>query len=222
MCDSPVFNQFLVSLAGYQIWYGVVDCVQYGVPQTRKRLVLLASKFGPISLIPPTHSNTPIILKDIISDLPSIEAGKSSEQDALHTSSKLSPLNLRRIRASKPGGTWRDWLPELRSACHTKKSGETYPSVYGRMDWGSPAPTITTQCYGFGNGRFGHPEQDRAISLREAALIQTFPKNYQFVPPNTQIKFNVLGRLIGNAVPVQIGKVIAESFLNHIKTASGV
>ena len=222
VCDSPVFNQFLVSLAGYQIWYGVVDCVLYCVPQTRKRLVLLASKFGPISLIPPTHSNIPIILKDVISDLPSIEAGKSSEQDALHTSSKLSPLNLRRIRASKPGGTWRDWLPELRSACHTKKSGETYPSVYGRMDWGSPAPTITTQCYGFGNGRFGHPEQDRAISLREAALIQTFPKNYQFVPPNTQIKFNVLGRLIGNAVPVQIGKVIAESFLNHIKTASGV
>ncbi len=116
---------------------------------------------------------------------------------------------MRRIRVSKPGGTWRDWPQDLIAKCHLKKSGKTYPGVYGRMEWDKPSPTITTQCFGFGNGRFGHPEQDRAISLREAALLQTFPPAYQFLPP-----------LIGNAVPVKLGQVIAHSILNHIEQFS--
>jgi DNA (cytosine-5)-methyltransferase 1 len=83
------------------------------------------------------------------------------------------------------------------ASCHRKDSGKTYPSVYGRMEWDKPAPTITTQCFGYGNGRFGHPEQDRAISLREAALLQTFPENYQFLPLGEEPKFYTVGRLIG-------------------------
>lgn len=217
LLDHHVFNEFLEMFSGYQTWYDVVDCAKYGVPQTRKRLVFLASKLGPISLIPPTHLNNPVSIQTVISNLPALVAGETDKQDALHTACKLSPLNLRRIKASKPGGTWRDWTPELRASCHSKKSGETYPSVYGRMEWDAPAPTMTTQCYGFGNGRFGHPEQDRAISLREAAIIQTFPEDYQFLPPNTRAKFNVLGRLIGNAVPVRIGKIVADSLVQHVK-----
>ena len=169
-------------------------------------------------MIPPTHLSNLKTVQSVISSLPRIEAGQTDINDALHTACKLSLLNLRRIKASKPGGTWRDWTPDLRALCHTKKSGETYPSVYGRMQWEAPAPTITTQCYGFGNGRFGHPEQNRAISLREAAMIQTFPENYQFIPPNTRAKFNTLGRLIGNAVPVRIGKIVADSLTQHVKT----
>ena len=85
------------------------------------------------------------------------------------------------------------------------------------MEWDEPAPTITTQCFGYGNGRFGHPEQDRAISLREAALLQTFPDTYRFLPEGERVRFNVLGRLIGNAVPVRLGEAIAASLQAHVR-----
>lgn len=101
---------------------------------------------------------------------------------------------------------------ELRAECHKKLSGKTYPSVYGRMEWDKPAPTITTLCYGFGNGRFGHPEQDRAISLREAALFQTFPDTYEFAPKGERVVFKKIGRMIGNAVPVRLGEIVGQSF----------
>jgi DNA (cytosine-5)-methyltransferase 1 len=212
----PVFKKFLRSLIGYHVWYDVVRCVEYGVPQSRKRLVLLASKFGPIELIPPTHAEVPLTLREAIGKLPAIKAGEAHALDRLHASCGLSPINLKRIRASRPGGTWRDWPADLLADCHGRESGKTFPSVYGRMAWDAPSPTITTQCFGYGNGRFGHPEQDRAISLREAAIVQTFPKNYRFVPEDEPILFAPLGRLIGNAVPVRIGEVIAQSFVQHL------
>lgn len=214
-----VFQTFLASLSGYHLWFDVVDCIKYGVPQSRKRLVLLGSRLGKIAFIaPPTAHHKNKTVRDTISSLPTIHAGQKDLHDPLHSASSLSTLNLRRIRASKPGGTWRDWPESLRAKCHVKKSGYSYPSVYGRMRWDAPAPTMTTQCYGFGNGRFGHPEQDRAITLREAALFQTFPEHYQFIPPNQSVAFNALGRLIGNAVPVNLAEAIAMSFLEHLKT----
>jgi len=85
------------------------------------------------------------------------------------------------------------------------------------MEWDQPSPTITTQCFGFGNGRFGHPEQDRAISLREAALLQTFPLSYEFVAPDEPVILDRIGRLVGNAVPVKLGRVIVQSILEHIE-----
>jgi len=88
------------------------------------------------------------------------------------------------------------------------------------MEWDKPAPTMTTQCYGFGNGRFGHPEQDRAISLREAAILQSFPRDYAFVPDDGEVSFKVLGRLIGNAVPVDLGRAIARSINTHIASVT--
>jgi DNA (cytosine-5)-methyltransferase 1 len=81
------------------------------------------------------------------------------------------------------------------------------------MEWDKPSPALTTQCFGFGNGRFGHPEQDRAISLREAALLQGFPPDYAFVAEGEAIYMKVLGRLIGNAVPVQLGEAIADAVI---------
>lgn len=129
----------------------------------------------------------------------------------------MSELNLKRIRQSRPGGSWEDWDKDLVAECNRRESGKSFGSVYGRMRWDQPAPTMTTLCYGFGNGRFGHPEQDRAISLREAALFQTFPKNYRFVAKGENVKFNVIGRLIGNAVPVRLGEVIAMSIKKHLE-----
>jgi DNA (cytosine-5)-methyltransferase 1 len=215
-----VFNEFLGYLAGYSVHWSVVECASIGIPQTRKRLVLVASRLGHIKLDLSTamSSSTRTVRKEI-SKLPPIAAGEQHPRDPLHFASSLSDTNLRRIRASKPGGTWRDWDPELIASCHRKTSGETYPSVYGRMEWDSPAPTITTQCYGYGNGRFGHPEQDRAISLREAAMLQTFPRGYKFVAPGKPVRFNHLGRLIGNAVPVRLGEVIAHTLVDHVRLA---
>jgi DNA (cytosine-5)-methyltransferase 1 len=214
-----VFQEFIWKLEklNYSFEAYEVNCQDYGIPQTRKRLVLLASKLGKIDLIAPTYDKTSYkTVRRTIEHLEPLSAGQSSKIDRLHQCSKLSDLNLQRIRASKPGGTWRDWSKDLIAKCHRKKSGKTYPGVYGRMEWDQPSPTITTQCFGFGNGRFGHPEQDRAISLREAALLQTFPEDYEFVAPSQPIIFDRVGRLIGNAVPVKLGQVIAQSILGHI------
>jgi DNA (cytosine-5)-methyltransferase 1 len=220
LVGHEVFARFISSLSGYEIWWDVIDCVRYSVPQTRKRLVLVASRLGPIQLIPPgllidEHIGQPTVRK-AISRLKPLRAGESDPRDSLHTACRLSQLNLRRIRASSPGGTWRDWNAALVATCHRRNSGETYPGVYGRMEWDAPAPTITTQSFGYGNGRFGHPEQDRAITLREAAILQTFPDTYRFLPQGDRVRFSTLGRLIGNAVPVRIGEAVGRTFLDHL------
>jgi len=88
------------------------------------------------------------------------------------------------------------------------------------MEWDSPSPTITTQFFGFGNGRFGHPEQDRAISLREGAMLQTFSASYQFVKPDAPYYFKTIGRLIGNAVPVRLGAIVGETIKRHLEKAA--
>ncbi len=220
LADHPVFDHFLKSLVGYKKWWAIVECASIGIPQTRKRLVLLASRLGVNGLelkIEAAHYAT---VRETIGSLPLLQAGQRHPDDDLHMAPSLSPLNLSRIKASRPGGTWRDWPTELQASCHRKASGATYPSVYGRMEWDEAAPTITTQCFGYGNGRFGHPDQDRAISLREAAMLQTFPEAYAFAPAGTPIKFSKMGRLIGNAVPVRLGEVIARSLVAHVQANS--
>lgn len=216
-----VYKDFttMLSRAGYHLSepYTVFG-PQYGLPQHRTRLLFFASLLGPIELVPPTHSPTEYVtVEQAIKHLECLSAGSNSKTDPLHRSCRLSKINLSRIMASVPGGTWRDWPRKLISKCHLKDTGKTYPSVYGRMEWDRPAPTITTQFYGFGNGRFGHPEQNRSISLREGAILQTFPDDYQFVEPGQQICFKTIGRLIGNAVPVTLGSVVGKSIRLHLE-----
>src|ERR1700730_8256586 len=217
LARHKVFRDFLETLADYHVKWSIVECSRIGVPQTRKRLVLLASRLGPEGLVLVSTDDVPKTVRETISHLPSLEAGQRDKSDPLHIACRLSALNLLRIQLSKPGGSWRDWDVSARAACHLKKSGETYPSVYGRMEWDSPAPTMTAQCFGFGNGRFGHPEQDRAITLREAAMLQTFPRDYAFLEEGEKVKFSRMGKLIGNAVPVRLGEIIAQTFVNHAK-----
>ena len=220
LMDQDVFKEFVDDLEKrkYHVDYKVVNCAEYGLPQQRNRLVLLGSRLGPIKLITPKEfKRKPKSVKEAIGELPPLGAGAIDDKDPLHRSSSLSPINYKRILVSKPGGTWRDWPEKLVADCHKKKSGKTYPSVYGRMSWDEPAPTITTQFFGFGNGRFGHPEQNRAISLREGALLQSFPKCYKFTAPGQPIEKKVLGRLIGNAVPVKLGMVIGKSIIKHVR-----
>ena len=195
-----------------------VSCLDYGVPQDRKRLVLFASKpkYGKIEILAPTHTPDEYKkVRDVIWDLEPLEAGETSRNDPYHKAAGLSELNLRRIKASKPGGTWRDWPDELVAECHRQESGNSYGSIYGRMTWDAPSSTITTQCHGFGNGRFGHPEQDRAISLREAARLQTFPDDYKFVHSDEPHSITIVSRFIGKAVPVELARVIARSIKLH-------
>lgn len=217
---GSIFAAFVAQLeVRYRVTYQVVDCRQYGIPQRRKRLVLFASRFGEISLENAliTEQKRYSTVSETIGNLPTIAAGQICSTDPLHRASALTELNLQRIRASRPGGTWRDWDPQLVTECHAKETGKSYPSVYGRMTWMDPAPTITTQFHGYGNGRFGHPEQDRAISLREAALLQTFPQSYEFVAPDGPWHFATVARHIGNAVPVELGRVIARSIKRHVE-----
>lgn len=214
-----VYDAFIHSLNqnGYWVDSNLVDCTKYGLAQTRSRLVLVASKLGPVKLLSSAEFGAPMqTVWDVIGELPALEHGATHHADPLHSSSKLSALNMKRMLASRPNGSWRDWPEELVTPCHKKSSGKSYPSVYGRMARDKPAPTMTTQFYGFGNGRFGHPEQNRALSLREGALLQGFPCSYEFVPPNSTVSRRIVGRMIGNAVPVTLGQVIARSFLRHI------
>ncbi|MDH4163622.1 MAG: DNA cytosine methyltransferase [Nitrospirota bacterium] len=215
-----IYDEFLAMLRdlGYYVSTHEVFCPDYGIPQHRTRLVLFASLLGPIQIIPPTHNPEKYaVVKDVIDHLPRLQAGETCQADPLHRSSALSDTNLSRIRNSQPGGTWRDWPKELVAKCHRKKKGRTYPSVYGRMKWDEPAPTITTQFFGFGNGRFGHPEQNRAISLREGAILQSFPRSYEFVRRGEDISFKTIGRMIGNAVPVRLGAVVGKSIKRHVE-----
>ena len=217
--ETDVYNTFLDILDrnGYHVSAQVVFCPNYGIPQTRRRFVLVASLLGPIEIIAPTHNPQDVHVVDFIGDLPPLAAGEIDPDDPMHRSAALTERNLRRIQASIPGGTWRDWPEDLRCACHRRDSGQTYSSVYGRMTWEQIGPTITTQFFSYGTGRYGHPEQDRALSLREGALLQTFPRNYNFINPEQPFVFGDIARHIGNAVPVRLGEIIGISINNHLQ-----
>ena len=218
--EGTVFNNFISQLQklDYAVTWQIVYSPDYGVPQKRSRLVVLASRFGKIDLLEKTHTpDKYMTLWDTIGSLEPIHDGEQSDSDPLHRAAKLLDTNKERIKSSAPGGTWRDWGSDLVAPCHTKTQGKSYFAVYGRMSWDEPSPTITTQSYNYGSGRFGHPEQDRALSLREAALLQTFPHDYEFCDKNVPVHLTVIGRHIGNAVPVALSRVIARSIAKHIE-----
>lgn len=216
--EHDVFAEYIHRLEelSFHVWHDVVACEDYGVPQARHRLVLLASRFGEISLIPPTHRKWRTV-QDVIKKLDAINAGERSTRDRLHHASRLSQTNLLRIQSTPPGGTWRDWPKDLVLECHKRPTGRSYSTAYGRMRWDEPAPTITTEFINLGSGKFGHPEQDRALSIREGALLQTFPKKYEFMPRTQEIARKHLARHIGNAVPVRLGRIIARSITLHLQ-----
>jgi DNA (cytosine-5)-methyltransferase 1 len=201
-----------------------VYCPEYGIPQKRKRWLLLASQEGPIRLPDPFYtdeSEYPTV-REAIGHLPSIEAGEVHESHKLHRSRKLSETNLERIRNMEPGGDWRIWeergLDHLLADCHKRDSGRSYKAPYSRMRPDEPAPTITTQFYNYGSGRFGHYDidQDRALSILEGALLQTFPQEYDFYRDWGNVGVKNLGRLIGNAVPPRLAEIVGESILSHV------
>jgi DNA (cytosine-5)-methyltransferase 1 len=216
-----VFAEFVQALKtlGYEVFFKTVDSSRYGVPQRRQRLVLLASRLGPIALTSETHGQDDLVsVRDAIASLPRLRDGAIDSRDGLHRASALNPTNRKRIAATpKNGGSATDWPRALMPKCYRKKTGKSYMvTVYGRMRWGEPAPTITTQCTTLGTGRFGHPSQNRAISLREAALLQSFPDYYAFTPDD-EVGIRQTARHIGNAVPVVLGRAIGKSIKDHLR-----
>jgi DNA (cytosine-5)-methyltransferase 1 len=215
----PVFEDFVKTLKAlkYKVFFKKVDASKYGVPQKRHRLVLLASRLGTISLIAETHADAARTVKQVIGKLPRLADGQMHPADPLHRSSKLSDMNKRRVIATpKDGGSATSWPSYLMPQCYRKRSGRSYMvTVYGRMRWNDPAPTMTTQFMTLGTGRFGHPTQNRAISLREAALFQSFPPHYEFAPGN-KVTMKEAAKHIGNAVPVLLGRAIGKSIKNHV------
>lgn len=216
LARMSVFTEFVETLRElhYAVDFGTLYGPEFGLPQERRRLVLMASRIGVVRLPKGDKDKSKFrTVKQTIGALPKLENGQSDPDDPLHTARKLSPTNLARMKASKPGGTWHDWPEDLLAPCHRKESGSTFRAFYGRMTWNAPSPTITTQAYNFGTGRFGHPEQDRSLTLREAAMLQGFPRSYKFVDGADRPSMHAVGRLIGNAVPPAFGEAVGRQFL---------
>lgn len=197
---------------GYFLNTGIVVSQRFGVPQRRRRLVLLGSRHGAIEFPEETHCSRYSTVREWISHFPPIKAGETHAQVPNHRASNLSKLNLRRINATPPEGSRADWPVELRLDCHSKKDYTGHTDVYGRMKWDGPATGLTTRCISLSNGRYGHPEQDRAISVREAAALQTFPDNFEFSGT-----LNSQAKQIGNAVPVLLAQAFGTQILSHAK-----
>lgn len=209
---------------GYDVWEGVVDCTDYCIPQARQRFVMLASQLGKITLVEPTRTESDIVtVRRAFADqeLSDLDAGEwDPECHRLHKAAGLRGDNPARMRETAKGEHWQHLPEDLKPA---SAEGSSYVS-YGRMWWDEPAPTLTTNFYNWGSGRFGHPgydddpaeSTDRAISAYEAALLQTFPPDFEFLPSNEEPRLTRLGQLIGNAVPPRLGAVISGSIRRHL------
>ncbi len=210
---ASTFNRFVKGLQrlGYHVEWEVVDCRAYGVPQRRRRLVLLASRLGALPVPPPVHGPGLLpysTVKDWIAHFPPIAHGEHHPGVPNHQAAQLTGLNLKRLRATPPGGGRSEWPLALQLECHKEHAGHS--DVYGRMSWDSSAPVLTTKCTSISNGRYGHPDQNRPISVREAAALQTFPDDFFFVG---RIKSTT--RQVGNAVPVLLARAMGEAFILH-------
>lgn len=190
-----------------------VNAADYSVPQRRIRCLLIATRGVRVPSLPPplTPPGQRVTVRDVIAGLPPLASGESDPEDALHAAREHRPIALARLRAVPKNGGSRDALPEsLTLACHTRPT--SYPDVYGRMSWDTVAPTLTTGCTDITRGRFAHPDADRAITPREAALLQTFPRRYAFTGGP-----GVIARQIGNALPFALLRALAPTFRSAIR-----
>ncbi|MEO6733165.1 MAG: DNA cytosine methyltransferase [Ferruginibacter sp.] len=212
--ESPLsyFKQFLKS-KNYTLDESIVNAADYNVPQSRRRYVLIASRVTNKLKIPKPTNKTKNTVRSTIGHLPQIKAGHKDGKELMHWTAGLAPINLKRIQnTSHDGGNRLEWKDdkELQLKCYEGRDS-IFSDVYGRIYWDYPAPTITTKFNSFTNGRFGHPEQDRALSLREGALLQSFPSDYKFYSDN----MGIVARMIGNAVPPKLAMVIGSELVKR-------
>lgn len=211
---QEILNRFtdMLQEEGYQYDSRVVNAKNYGVPQNRRRFVLIASRLFSPHIPDNTHGEGLLpytTVFDAIHAYPALEEGQADENIPNHRVAGLTEINLERLRATPhDGGSRTDWPQHLWLNCHSDFQGHT--DVYGRMFWNHVSPTLTVKCFSISNGRFAHPEQDRGISLREAAAIQTFPDDYVFYGNLQEI-----GKQIGNAVPVLLAQIMGQYIMNE-------
>ncbi len=221
-----LFGEILSFLSenNYHIDYKVVQVADYGISQSRRRLVLIASKKNKIQIPSQTHSQDGINglkwvpVKKTINDTMHIDTTTfRSMEDNLnsiswHITRELSSINKKRMKYIKAGENRFNIPEELRPKCH-KNTSKGYGNVYTRMDPDLPSPTITSGCTTISCGRFIHPYKDRTISIREAAMIQTFPINYKFVAKNMES----ICRLVGNAFPCDLAYILGTHIINTMR-----
>ena len=227
----PLFDGLLEQLEtlGYETNWSILQVADYGVPQRRRRLVMLAGLGFSIPMPGATHSRTSDdgkpkwrTVRDAISGMEEpiafLEAKERGGAQACdwHVVRQLSAANIERLKLSRPGGNWEDFPEALRVPCH-RNGYRGFSNVYGRMVWDEPSGTITAGCTTLSKGRFGHPEKDRTISLREAALLQTFPSDYRFETPH----FERACEIVGNALPCVFAEAIARQVRLAINAHEG-
>lgn len=216
----PLLRKFekKLELMGYIITKGILQMADYGVPQSRRRLVLLAGKGFKVPLPSPTYSRSVginskmrpwITLREILkkgNESVSFSVAKQNGGPGKfnwHIVRDLKPISIERLKFLTAGGSRLALPKKIRPACH--KNAKGFQNVYGRMSWDNVAPTITSGCTTLSAGRFGHPDKDRTISVREAATIQTFPKSYRFETN----KIEKVCELVGNALPCKFAKIVS-------------
>ena len=212
--EQSILSTFISFIAesGYVWADGIVNAHDYGVPQKRMRYLLVATRLSSSINLPARESGSGKNVASFIgvaNGFASIAAGHRDSSEFLHSAAALSPNNLKRIEATpESGGSRKAWRDNRQLQIEAYKGRDRmFTDVYGRMYWDKPAPTITTRFNSFSNGRFGHPAENRAISLREGATLQTFPKEFKF-SGSTQ---SSIARQIGNAVPPELARRIGVS-----------
>jgi DNA (cytosine-5)-methyltransferase 1 len=201
----------------YQVHFDVHNTNDYGVAQNRKRFTLVANRTSKNKIFPKKDKNK-LTVKDVLGEkngFPKITAGNLDKTDFRHTTSNLTDLTIERLQhVDKDGGDRLGFanIEHLQLKCFIGKN-DSFKDTFGRMWWNKPAPTITTKFLSVSNGRFAHPEEDRGISLREGAVLQSFPKDYKFKGTNQAS----IARIIGNAVPPKYAECIGTSIIKNHK-----
>lgn len=217
--EESGLNRFVDDLEkrGYKVKYEVVNLKNYGVPETRRRFSLIANRVTDKEIFPTAYNSCPKVADfiGVKNGFKKISAGHKDLTDFMHTTAGLSEANLKRLKLTpRNGGSRKSWAEtDLQIEAYKKPGGNvSFNDSYGRMSWDKPAPTITTKFFSISNGRFAHPDEDRPISLREGATLQTFPKDYNFIASS----ISVIARMIGNAVPPLYAKQLGLTIIkNH-------
>lgn len=215
--DSSGLGSFVGSLEkkGYKVHFDIVNMSEYGVPQSRRRFSLLATRVHDKPIFPEKISKR-LSVKDVLGEENGFDKIKPGHRDQTlfqHSVANLTEKNVLRLKKTpKNGGSWLDWAkdPSLKRRSY---SGDGFKDNYGRMMWDKPSPTITTKFFSISNGRFAHPEENRALSIREGATLQTFPKKYFFHSNSIA----GAARMIGNAVPPQFAKLLGQTIIKAHK-----
>lgn len=209
---------FWLESNGFKVHFEIHNTHDFGVPQNRKRFTLVASRIGDSQVFPKKVEDRKTVadVLGVSNGFKKVKAGNRDKTEFLHTVSNIAPITLKRLlKVRKNGGNRLDFAddPELQLPCFIGKD-KSFMDTFGRLSWDKPANTITTKFYSVSNGRFVHPEENRALSLREGATLQSFPKEYKFCGTN----IGSIARQIGNAVPPeyarQIGLAIIENTQN--------